>query len=164
MRGWIEDPPDGVPWPSHTGRNVMIGIASSVAIVVAVVVGYVVSSDSGSAGSYARPRSYAQLGSTPGSDEDQIRATLAGIQDAWNDSDYSTFISYACGRIHNRKSNTESEFTHQRNEVGSITFAVDSISISGATAKIEVTEAFSNQDTASESFDFVKEDDEWRLC
>jgi hypothetical protein len=157
-------PDEGVPWPSHTGRNVMIGIASAIAVVVAVVVVYVVSSDSGTAGSHARPSSYAQLGSKPESDEDQIRATLSGIEDAWNSSDYATFITYACGRIRNIKSNTESEFTQQRNEIGAITFAVGSISVGGGTANVEVTETFSNQGTVSETLNFLKEDDEWKLC
>jgi hypothetical protein len=173
---WIDDsppgliavpgqPPDqGVPWPSHTGRNIMIGIASTIAIVVAVVIGVVVTRDSNDEGAQARSGLPGQLGSGRTSDEDRIRSALSAIEESWNSFDYSTFMSHACSKIRDKTSNSESKFTQQRNERGTVTFAVDSINVDGAFAKVEVTETFSSQDTVSERLDFRKEDDDWKLC
>jgi hypothetical protein len=142
----------------------MIGIASAVAVVVAVVVGVAVTTDSGTAGSHSRPGLPIQLGSMPESDEDQIRVNLSAIQDAWNGSDYAAFVSHVCAKIRNKQTSTESVFTEQRNEIGEITFAIDSVTVSTAAAKVAVTETLSNQGTVSETLKFVKEVDQWKLC
>jgi len=105
-----------------------------------------------------------QLGSKPESDEDQIRANLSAIQEAWNGSDYATFVSYVCGKIRDKQTSTESVFTQERNVIGEIIFAIDSVTVSAAAAKVAVTETLSNRGTISETLNFVKEVDEWKLC
>jgi hypothetical protein len=132
----------------------MIGIASAVTVLVVAVLSIVITADPGTAGSHTRPSLPALLGSGPSrpeSDEDQIRATLSAIQESWNDFDYVTFMSYACERIRDRNSTAETRFTQQRNDIGTVSFAIDSVT-------------FSKQDSMSETLDFVKEDDQWVLC
>jgi hypothetical protein len=169
---WTPDPQtwaaqheeQGVPWPSHTGRNAMIGIACVVAVVVALAIGFAVSSDSTNAGPQTMSNFPGLLGSTPESEERRIRTALSVIEDSWNSSDYTAFMSHACSEIRGKRSNSESNFTRQRTESGTIKFAIDSITVDGAFARVEVTERFSNQDTVTEQLDFRKEEDEWRLC
>jgi hypothetical protein len=158
------DADEGVPWPSHTGRNVMVAVASAVAVVVVAVVTFVVTRNGDTADSYARPSPWALGNSAPQTDEDQIRGTLSAIEDAWNSFDYASFMSHSCAQIRHKTSNTESKFTQQRDETGTVTFTIDSISIHSATAQVEVTEKFSSQDTMSETLDFRKESDDWKLC
>jgi hypothetical protein len=158
------DADEVVPWPSHTGRNVMIAVASAVAVVVVAVVTFVVTTNRDAADSRARPSPWALGGSAPQTDEDQIRGTLSAIEDAWNSFDYAGFMSHSCAQIRNKKTNTESKFTQQRNETGTVHFAIDSIGIHSASAQVEVTETFSNQDTMSETLDLRKEADDWKLC
>jgi predicted lipid-binding transport protein (Tim44 family) len=145
----------------------MIGIASAVTVLVVAVLSIVITADPGTAGSHTRPSLPALLGSGPSrpeSDEDQIRATLSAIQESWNDFDYVTFMSYACERIRDRNSTAETRFTQQRNDIGTVSFAIDSVTVAGDTAQAEVAETFSKQDSMSETLDFVKEDDQWVLC
>jgi hypothetical protein len=136
------------PPRNHTTRNVLIGVGVGAVLVIALVVALVVGF-----GSDSKPKS----------DEDQIRATLSSLETAWNANDYKAFATHVCGS-NPQGTAGESNFKQQRQKSGEITFNVKKVQVTGDKAKVDVDETFTNQKDDSETLDFKKEDNDWKLC
>jgi hypothetical protein len=147
---WQPGGPFGPP-PNHTTRNVLIGLGVGVVLVVALVVGLVFAFGGDS--------------SKPKSDEDQIRAVVAGIESAWNNTDYDAFMKHTCHEFATDPSNSETSFKHDRSQNGEATLKVTSVKVTGDKADVTVDRKYADQSKPrSVQLGFVKEDGEWKMC
>jgi Domain of unknown function (DUF4878) len=101
------------------------------------------------------------------SDEEQIRAVVAGMQDAWNRTDFDAYRGYLC-KDNQRfwaalgADNAGASTMLQR---GRAEFTVHSVDVSGDKAQASVKETYSNGDEPPETTEhFVHEDGNWKLC
>jgi Tfp pilus assembly protein FimT len=123
-------------------------VAATIAIVAVVIV-------------LAVPR-----GTQP-SDEQQIRAVVAGMQEAWNRTDFGAYRGYLCKdnqRFWAELGVDDAGATTMR-ERGRAEFTVHSVNVSGARAQASVKEKYSNGDEPPESTEhFVLEEGKWKFC
>ncbi|HZQ32043.1 MAG TPA: hypothetical protein VFB19_09935 [Mycobacterium sp.] len=152
---WVED---AIPYPeSHTARNVVIGVVVGIVATLAVVLPIVFLQHSRSTSSRSHPNSAA------GSDEDQIRAVISNMQVAWNSSDYDRVLGNFCTEDEAKRS--EESFREVRDESGQVEFTIESITVTGDTAKVEASEAFSNHSSPDvATLTFIREDGRWVFC
>jgi ketosteroid isomerase-like protein len=132
--------------PSHTTRNVLIGVGVGAVLVIALVVALVV----GFGGDSSKPKS----------DEDQIRATLSAVQNAWNSDDFDTVVSHGCDST----SDSEADFRRQRQQIGDITIQIKQIHVTGDTAKVDASVKSTKKGSKSSTFDLKKKDGDWKVC
>jgi hypothetical protein len=157
--GWQPDPswpppPPGWPlWvPEGTRRRngLIIGMFAAVAAVaiVATVLAVVLARE-------PKP-----------SDEEQIRAVLTGMANAWNDSDWDQFKSFVCdASLQEGDTPTDEDLQKDRDRDGRSELAVHSLEITGDKASAEVEQTYENKDEPdTEDVDFVRENGEWKLC
>jgi hypothetical protein len=107
---------------------------------------------------------------TPGpkpSDEQQIRAVVAGMQEAWNRSDFDAFRGYLCKGnqwFWSTIGDSGSAAMTMRQR-GRAQFTVNSVQVAGDSAKASVKESYSNGAQPPETTeDFVHEDGKWKVC
>lgn len=124
--------PYAPPYPFHgvqprrVNRRRKIVISVAAAAIVAAIVATVL---------------YFVVGSKP-SDEDQIRAGVAGMTDAWNRSDYAAWRGYVCTKLknenHDNDDNDTSEafFKEARPATGRQDITVQSVHIDGDNATV----------------------------
>jgi hypothetical protein len=161
--------PGPLPWQPGGGvgvgpsrnrtRTILIalglGLTLVIALVVAVLVGFGGDSKSGSGGS---PSSAASA-------DDQIRAVVADLESAWNNTDYDAFIKHTCRTFASDSSHSEKSFTRDRSQNGEATLKVTSIKVKGDSADVTVDRKYADQPKARPAtLDFVKEDGEWKMC
>ena len=105
-------------------------------------------------------------GSKP-SDEQQIRAVVAGMQEAWNRTDFNAFRDYLCKdnqRFWAALGADNAGATTMR-ERGRAEFTVHSVDVSGDKARASVKEKYSNGDETPETTEhFVLEEGSWKFC
>lgn len=152
--------PQGGPWPSaatsppgsaspQTPRKFVIGLAAAAAVILAIGVTAVIIAF--------------QRSDPPKSDEDQIRDTLNALADAYNDSDFDTYVTHFCPMERSGLGDA-SELRQDRSDTGRLDFEVISIDVTGDTAKVTATATVENEDDPdTETVDFVKEDGRWML-
>lgn len=111
-------------------RNLLIALGAAAVVVVAVVLGLAFGLG---------------WGTTQASDEDQIRAVVAEIQTAWNNSDY--------------------HFAQTRKDSGEVTFTVKTVTSSGDSAAADTTDTFTNTPKPQpDTLPFKKDDGAWKYC
>ena len=152
---WPPPPPGWQFWVAdsnaHRNRTGLIigGTAAAVAVVAIIAVVVLTTRDS-------KP-----------SDEEQIRAVVAGMEDAWNSSDYQKFRGFVCeDSLAVAVAPTEDEFKEQRKGEGRIELEVKGVEITDDEAIVEVEEIFAKDEdsTDTEDLELVRENGEWKAC
>lgn len=164
---WIDDetPSEGPTGgaatspPGHQGlpgsprppgpRKFVIGLAAFAAVIVALGVATLII--------------VSQKADAPKSDEDQIRAALSGLVEAYNNSDYDTYVSHICPSERSGLADA-SELKQDRSDTGRLSFDDISIDVTGDTAKVTATATVENEEEPdTQTVDFVKEDGRWMM-
>lgn len=159
---WIDDetlpsgPTGGVAAPPPSGRlgppgrrKLVVGLGAVAAAIVAVGV--------------AAPIILSRTADPPKSDEDQIREVLSGIVEAYNNSDFNTYVSYFCPSERSGLGDA-SELRQDRSDTGRLSFDDISIDITGDTAKVTATATVENEDEPdTQTVDMAKEDGRWMM-
>jgi ketosteroid isomerase-like protein len=123
---------------------VLIAVGVGAVLVIALIVGLVVGFG----------------GSKPKSDEDQIRATLSAIQNAWNSDDFDALNSHSC----DPSSDTEADFKKQRQTIGDITIEVSKVTVTGDTAKVDASVTSTKKKSSSPTIELKRKDGDWKMC
>ncbi|MCH9759513.1 MAG: nuclear transport factor 2 family protein [Actinomycetia bacterium] len=146
--GGVAAPPPGPPGPAGS-RKLVIGLAALAAAIVAVGVATLIIAS--------------QKADAPKSDEDQIREALSGLVEAYNNSDYDTYVSHICPSERSGLSDA-SELKQDRSDTGRLSFDDISIDVTGDTAKVTATATVENEEEPdTETVDFAKEDGRWMM-
>ena len=99
------------------------------------------------------------------SDEEQIRAVLTGMQDAWNGENWNEFKGFVCEPSMQDDPPTDEDLQEERDQQGRSELTVKSIEISGDKASASVEQTYENSDEPdTEDVDFVREGDDWKVC
>ena len=101
------------------------------------------------------------------SNEERIRSVVAGMQDAWNRSDFDSFRGYLC--VENQRFWTmigdDSSVAGIMRQRGRAEFTVKRVEVAGDRARVSVKEKYTNGDEPPEtSENFVLEAGNWKLC
>jgi hypothetical protein len=164
--GWQPDPswpppPPGwqlwAPEQKPRRRGLIAGLVVGGVVVVAVIV-YLVA--------VLALRVWGSGQRLPPTDEERIRSVVAGFSDAWNDSDFTKFKAYFCGKsLKGTNAPTADKFSKQRGDDGRITIHVISVKVTGETATAELVEKYDKKSLSTEeNLPFVLENGEWKAC
>jgi hypothetical protein len=100
-------------------------------------------------------------------DEDQVRAVLAGMNGAYNRSDFDGFASHLCKSMR-QGDGFESGWRQSRAADGPTRITVNSVEVSGDPADQAVAvvrfEAANRPDAKTLEIDFERVDAEWKAC
>lgn len=93
-------------------------------------------------------------------DEDKIRASVSGLEETYNASDFDGFTGHLCKRIRDELRQDTNWHSDDR-----WTLTVNSVMVTGETADVSVTNEFDGKhDPETEDITFVREDGEWKAC
>jgi hypothetical protein len=135
------------PPPRRGNRTTLIWAAVAAALVIGLVVTLVL-----------------VLGGSK-SDEDQIRDVVAGLETAWNNSDYNGIQKLSCRNVTADSSNTEAKFKSLRSKGGNMTIKINSVTVNGDKADVKVDVKLATQPkTRSATLNLIKEDGGWKDC
>lgn len=159
---WPPPPPGWQLWitddaPGKKKGLIIGGVIGAVLLVIAIVVGIVVftggSDDETSA-------SGTTTSEEETSDEDQIKEVIERFEKAWNDEDFDTMEQIICAKLQEDEEFNETEFLDARQSSGRLNLTINEIKVRGdkATANME------QRGEEAQDFDFVREDDEWKMC
>lgn len=159
---WPPPPPGWQLWitddaPGKKKGLIIGGVIGAVLLVIAIVVGIVVftggSDDETSA-------SGTTTSEEETSDEDQIKEVIERFEKAWNDEDFGTMEQIICAKLQEDEEFNETEFLDARQSSGRLNLTINEIKVRGdkATANME------QRGEEAQDFDFVREDDEWKMC
>lgn len=99
-----------------------------------------------------------------GTDEDQVRAVLDGMNASYNGSDFDAFASHVCGAMRHADG-FEAGWYQSRTTDGPTSITVMSVDVAGTRAIANVRFAAANHaDPKTLEVDFVRESDEWKAC
>ncbi|MDT5094047.1 MAG: hypothetical protein QOH60_3410 [Mycobacterium sp.] len=105
------------------------------------------------------------LGGGSKSDEDQIRDVVAGLETAWNNSDYNGIQNLSCHNVTEDSSNTEAKFKSLRSKGGNMTIKINSVTVNGDKADVEVDVKLATQPKSrSATLNLIKENGGWKDC
>lgn len=159
---WPPPPPGWQLWitddaPGKKKGLIIGGVIGAVLLVIAIVVGIVLftggSDDETSA-------SGTTTSEEETSDEDQIKEVIERFEKAWNDEDFGTMEQIICAKLQEDEEFNETEFLDARQSSGRLNLTINEIKVRGdkATANME------QRGEEAQDFDFVREDDEWKMC
>ncbi|KUI02735.1 hypothetical protein AU190_23390 [Mycolicibacterium acapulense] len=101
------------------------------------------------------------------SDEDQVRAVLAGMNGSYNRADFDSFAAYVCAPMRGA-AGFEDGWYASRKADGPTRISVSSVTVAGepaASAVATVRFAAANQPSAKTfDIDFRREGGEWKAC
>jgi hypothetical protein len=100
------------------------------------------------------------------SDEDQIVGVLQAISDAYNRKDVQGAEAYLCGRSQMQwNPQLESAWMRYRLRYGALRFTVDSVVVTGRSARVTGTQIYAN-DSRPHAFtaDMGREPQGWKMC
>ena len=160
---WPPPPPGWQLWitddaPGKKKGLIIGGVIGAVLLVIAIVVGIVVftgGSDDETPASGTTTTSEEET-----SDEDQIKEVIERFEKAWNDEDFGTMEQIICAKLQEDEEFNETEFLDARQSSGRLNLTINEIKVRGdkATANME------QRGEEAQDFDFVREDDEWKMC
>jgi hypothetical protein len=97
-------------------------------------------------------------------DEDQVRAVLAGMNVSYNRSDFDAFASHVCGEML-RAEDYEAGWYQSRKSDGPTQITVNSVDVTGDGAVANVRFVAANHaDAKTLDIDFLREGAEWKAC
>jgi hypothetical protein len=97
-------------------------------------------------------------------DEDQVRAVLAGMNGSYNQSDFEAFASHVCAEML-RNNSYEAGWYSSRESDGPTQITVNSVDVTGdgAVANVQFV-ATNHTDPKTLDIDFLREGAEWKAC
>lgn len=99
-----------------------------------------------------------------GTDEDQVRAVLDGMNASYNGSDFDAFASHVCAGMREAEG-FEAGWYQSRKTDGPTSITVMSVNVAGSQAVANVRFAAANRaDPKILEVDFVRESAEWKAC
>jgi hypothetical protein len=97
-------------------------------------------------------------------DEDQVRAVLAGMNGSYNESNFEAFASHVCADML-RNNSYEAGWYESRQTDGPTQITVNSVAVTGDGAVANVQFVAANQaDPKTLDVDFLREGDQWKAC
>jgi hypothetical protein len=97
-------------------------------------------------------------------DEDEVRAVLAGMNGSYNQSDYEAFASHVCADML-RGDSYEAGWYLSRQSDGPTQITVNSIDVTGDDAVANVRFVAANHtDAKTLDIDFLREGADWKAC
>ncbi|KUI46240.1 hypothetical protein AU198_18725 [Mycobacterium sp. GA-1199] len=101
------------------------------------------------------------------SDEDQVRAVLAGMNGSYNRADFASFAEHVCAPMR-RAAGFEDEWHASRKADGPTRISVSAVTVAGepvVSAVATVRFSAANQPSAKTfDIDFLREGGEWKAC
>src|SRR5258708_25996105 len=99
-----------------------------------------------------------------GTDADQVRAVLAGMNGSYNRSDFEAFASHVCADVLQVK-DYEAGWHQSRTTDGPTHITVNSVDVNGADAVANVRFIAANhEDAKTLDIDFLRDGAEWKAC
>jgi hypothetical protein len=99
-----------------------------------------------------------------GTDADQVRAVLAGMNGSYNRSDFEAFASHVCAAML-QSAGYEAGWQQSRKSDGPTQITVNSIDVKGADAVANVRFIATNHEHAKTlDVDFLREGAQWKAC
>jgi hypothetical protein len=100
-------------------------------------------------------------------DEDQVRAVLAGMNGSYNESNFEAFASHVCADML-RNNSYEAGWYESRQTDGPTQITVNSVDVTGDPASLAVANvqfvAANQADPKTLDVDFLREGDQWKAC
>jgi hypothetical protein len=97
-------------------------------------------------------------------EEDQVRAVLAGMNGSYNRSDFEAFASHVCADVL-RVKDYEAGWHQSRTTDGPTHITVNSVDVNGADAVANVRFIAANhEDAKTLDIDFLRDGAEWKAC
>ena len=100
-------------------------------------------------------------------DEDQVRAVLAGMNGSYNESNFEAFASHVCADML-RNNSYEAGWYDSRQTDGPTQITVNSVDVTGDPASLAVANvqfvAANQADPKTLDVDFLREGDQWKAC
>jgi hypothetical protein len=132
--------------PTNTGPRLLL-VAGAAALPIAAVLFVVVTRQA-----------------APATEEDQVRAVLAGMNGSYNRSDFEAFASHVCADVLQAK-DYEAGWHQSRNSDGPTRITVNSVDVKGADAVANVRFIAANhEDAKTLDIDFLRDGAEWKAC